>query len=269
MLAEGFEAGNQDGRHSGKNATPPARPLKRPALRRLALKRPAPERRVRGTLVFKRLVRRRPFCDIHPVVHLVVLNGSPHSEGMTATVLRAMVAELESEHTVEWIDTHRLNVKACRGCMICRPEGECILPRDDGHRVGESLRRAGMILVGTPTYWGNMSAPLKLIFDRNVTTFESFYPGRPRPRKRGCYGYIVVTSGARGLVRRLPSQAAGAAHAVRTILRGGGVRILGRLLVGGRPTFAERRSQIEARARRRGRRLGRRLRRAQRLRGAR
>ncbi len=188
---------------------------------------------------------------------------------MTATVLRAMVAELESEHTVEWIDTHRLNVKSCRGCMICRPEGECILPRDDGHRVGESLRRAGMILVGTPTYWGNMTAPLKLLFDRNVTTFQRFLPGRRQPRRRGAYGFIVVTSHSRGLARCAPSQAGGAANAVRTILRGGGVRILGELLVGGRPTFAERRNQIEARARRRGRRLARRLRRAQRLRGAR
>ncbi|MFW5786018.1 MAG: flavodoxin family protein [bacterium] len=198
-------------------------------------------------------------------MHLVVLNGSPHTEGMTATVLRTIVAELEPDHTVEWIDTHRLNVKACRGCMVCRPEGECILPRDDGHRVGESLRRAGMILVGTPTYWGNMTAPLKLLFDRNVTTFESFLPGRPRPRMRGTFGFIVATSGSSGLVRRLPSQAAGAVRSVRAILRGGGVRMLGYLLIGGRATFDQRRDRIEARAHRRGRRLARRLRRGRAL----
>ena len=159
-------------------------------------------------------------------MHIVVLNGSPHSQGMTASLLRALVHPLEEEHVVEWVDVQRLNIKACRGCMACRPEEECALPRDDGHRVGESLRRAEVLVVGTPTYWGNMPAPLKLLFDRNVTAFESFAGRFPRPRKRGALGFILV--------------------------------------VGGREHFADRRERLEAHAERRGARLGARLRRSSR-----
>ncbi len=197
-------------------------------------------------------------------MHIVVLNGSPHTQGMTASLLRALVHPLEEEHVVEWVDVNRLNMKACRGCMACRPEEECALPRDDGHRVGESLRRAEVLVVGTPTYWGNMPAPLKLLFDRNVTAFESFAGRFPRPRKRGAFGFILVTSGSPRWATCLPNQAAGALRAVRTILRAGGLRIHGRMVVGGREHFADRRERLEAHAERRGARLAARLRRSSR-----
>ena len=49
------------------------------------------------------------------------------------------------------------------------------------------------LIVGTPTHWGNMSAQLKLLFDRNVPVFMGEKPnGFPIPRQKGKSAAIVT-----------------------------------------------------------------------------
>lgn len=106
-------------------------------------------------------------------------------------ILRTEIAE---RHKVEWIDVCRLGMAHCTGCMLCRESGECVLPRDDAHRVGERIARADALIVGTPTWWRNMSSPLKQLFDRNVYQLITDVPkGMPRPRHKGKPAAIVAT----------------------------------------------------------------------------
>lgn len=55
--------------------------------------------------------------------------------------------------------------------MRCRETGECSLPHDDGHDLADKIRNADLLVIGSPTHWGGMSAPLKNLFDRNVPVF--------------------------------------------------------------------------------------------------
>lgn len=102
---------------------------------------------------------------------ILVLNGSPRKKGSVATLLRAVVDDLAETHQVEWIDVYDLNMRPCLACMKCRPDGECCFPEDDAHRVGRKIKEADGLIVGTPTHWGNMSAQMKVLFDRIVPVF--------------------------------------------------------------------------------------------------
>jgi putative NADPH-quinone reductase len=186
---------------------------------------------------------------------VLVLNGSPHKKGSTATILRSVAHGVSVTHEVIWVDVYDLEIKPCRGCLRCRPDGECVLPEDDGQRLGRQMGEADALVVGTPTHWGNMSAPLKTLLDRNVPVFEYVGEGLPKPMQKGKLAVIVTASRAPWPYNLLPSQGRGAIRAVRTVLRAGGYRIVGTINV---PNVGPGRA-VPARALARAERLGRRL----------
>jgi len=127
---------------------------------------------------------------------ILVLNGSPRKNGTVASLLKAVAEVLPAENEVEWIDVCKLNMKYCTACMVCREKEVCILPEDDAHIVGKKIQRADALVIGTPTHWGNMCAPLKLLFDRNVPVFMGESPsGMPTPRQKGKRAVVVTACG--------------------------------------------------------------------------
>ncbi len=164
---------------------------------------------------------------------MLVLNASPKKKGKVAGLLSAVADGARGTHDVEWIDVYGLSIKPCISCMKCRPDKPCALPRDDGHVIGEKITASDVLVVGTPTYWGNMSAPLKALFDRNVTTFEHFGISLlPHKLHKGKKALIVTASSAPWPYNLLPSQAAGAVRSVKTVLAGGGFMIVGTIMLG-------------------------------------
>ena len=103
---------------------------------------------------------------------ILFLNGSPRKNGYTLGVMKCIEKEIDSKHTVEWIHSYDLNMKPCLSCLECRPNKECILPKDDGHDVWNKIRSGDAIVIGSPTYFGNISGPLKILIERNLTAIE-------------------------------------------------------------------------------------------------
>jgi NAD(P)H-dependent FMN reductase len=160
---------------------------------------------------------------------ILILNGSPRKKGVTTTILKIIADEARSAGAeVEWVDVNDLSIRPCIGCLKCRPDHECILPKDDANRMGELIERCSGLVVGTPTYWGNMTGPLKLLFDRIVPTIEHYvlYTWRfPKPKHKGKKAAIVTASLAPFPFNQLPSQSRGALRAVKTVLNAGGFDI--------------------------------------------
>lgn len=124
---------------------------------------------------------------------LLVLNGSPRKSGTVASILNAVTEALSGDHEIEWIDVCKLNMKYCTACMACREKGARILPEDNANIVGKKIQGADALVIGTPTHWGNMCTPLKLLFDRNVPVFMGERPsGMPVPRQKGKRAAIVT-----------------------------------------------------------------------------
>jgi NAD(P)H-dependent FMN reductase len=160
---------------------------------------------------------------------ILMLNGSPRKAGVTSSILKIIADEARSAGAeLKWVDVNNLSIRPCIGCLKCRPDKKCILPRDDGHYIGELIESCSALVVGTPTYWGNMPGPLKILFDRNVPVLEYYelYTWRiPRPRHKGKKAAIVTASLSPFPYNVLPSQGTGALRAVRTVLNAAGFDI--------------------------------------------
>jgi len=162
-------------------------------------------------------------------MNVLIIHASPRKRGITSTVLSELESAIDSAREVETIRIHDLNIKPCLGCMKCRPDRPCILPRDDAHVLAEKVKWADFIAIGCPVYWGNMPGTLKLFFDRNVTLFEyaEYKAIRyiPKPQLRGKRAALVVTCIAPFPFNLLRSQSGGTIGSLKTILKAGGVRI--------------------------------------------
>ena len=84
---------------------------------------------------------------------ILMLNGSPRKNGVTSSILKIIADEARSAGgEVEWVDVNSLSIRPCIGCLKCRPDKKCILPRDDGHR----MESCSGLVVEAPNYWGNI-----------------------------------------------------------------------------------------------------------------
>lgn len=187
---------------------------------------------------------------------ILMLNASPRKHGVTTSILKSMAdGAAAADHQIEWVDVNELSIKPCVGCLKCRPDKTCVLPEDDAHRVGALIERSDTLIVGSPTYWGNVTGPLKLLFDRNVPTFEYIGDGLPRPRHKGKQALIVVASSAPFPINLLPSQSRGAVRALKTILRAAGYKISKTINVPNAGDFEQRKPKVLSRAEKIGRNL--------------
>ena len=193
-------------------------------------------------------------------MRILVINGSPHPKGVIANLLKAVTEGLSQNADIEWIDAGKLNIRPCLGCMKCRrdPNGICVLPADDGHVMGQKLRQADGLIIGTPTYWGNMSAQLKLIFDRNVPALMGEKPsGTPIPKHKGKPAVVVTACTTPWPFNWIFAESRGALAAVHEVLKWSGFKTIGRLAQPGtknRPGASEKHL---AKARRMGEKLNR------------
>ena len=191
---------------------------------------------------------------------ILILNGSPRKTGVTSTILRIIADEARSAGAeVEWVDVNNLSIRPCIGCLKCRPDKKCIFPKDDAHRIGELIESCSGLVVGTPTYWGNMTGPLKLLFDRNVPTLEHYvlYTWRfPKPKHKGKRAAIVTASLAPFPFNQLPSQGRGTLRAVKTVLNAAGFDIREQINVPMTPDPAHIGEHWLAKARKLGREIG-------------
>lgn len=160
---------------------------------------------------------------------VLILNASPRKKGVTTTILTEIEDNIASKHTVESVMIYRSNMKPCLGCLKCRPDKKCVLPKDDAHTLGEKIRESDLLIIGSPVYWGNIPGPLKIFFDRNVPLFE-YVEAKPMnripiPQLKGKKAILTISSASPYPYNLLISQSRGTIRALKTILKSGGIRI--------------------------------------------
>ncbi len=107
--------------------------------------------------------------------------GSPRKNGSTATVVDKMIEGLvEKGVDVKRYGLGALDINYCRGCHVCEESGRCV-QRDDMDLVLRDLFAADVVLVASPSYWGDVSGQLKVFIDRctplcNAKTGETAVP---------------------------------------------------------------------------------------------
>ena len=178
-------------------------------------------------------------------MNVLIVNASPRKNGITTSLLAEAERTINSTRDVDVVRIHDLTMKPCIGCLKCRPDKACVLPRDDAQILAEKIKRSDLLILGAPVYWGNMPGTLKIFFDRNVPLFEYCEAKAiryiPRPQLKGKKAILIVSGGAPFPYNLLPSQSRGTIRSLKTILKAGGVKIVSVLNVSDSYNFEKKR----------------------------
>ena len=163
-------------------------------------------------------------------MNVLIINSSPRKKGVTSTLLDEVKAIINPAYRLDTVRIQDLEMRPCIGCLKCRPDKPCVLPRDDAQVLAEKIKEADLLIIGAPVYWGNMPGPLKVFFDRNVPLFEYCEAKAikyiPRPQLKGKKAILIVSGGAPFPYNLLPSQSRGTIRSIKTVLKAGGIKIV-------------------------------------------
>ncbi|HDS62682.1 MAG TPA: flavodoxin family protein, partial [Methanofollis liminatans] len=124
-------------------------------------------------------------------------NGSPRKEGNTARLLAEVLAELEREGIeteLVWIGGKK--VHGCTACGKCfeNRDGKCVIDNDFVNECIAKMTAADGIIIGSPTYFADVSTETKALIDR--AGFVAMANGGMFARKAGAAVVAVRRAGA-------------------------------------------------------------------------
>ena len=97
---------------------------------------------------------------------VLLINGSPHANGCTATALKEVAKTLnENGVDTEIIQVGHLDVRGCVACGQCRKLGKCVFD-DIVCEVGEKFKEADGLILGSPVYYASANGTLSAFADR-------------------------------------------------------------------------------------------------------
>lgn len=116
-------------------------------------------------------------------MNILVLNGSPRSNGNTKKMVEAFHEGAESAgHTVNVVDVCHKRIAGCLACEYCHTNGngECI-QKDDMSEIYSLLNDAEMLVIASPIYYHGITGQLKCTIDR---FYSAAYPRKPEKLKK-------------------------------------------------------------------------------------
>ncbi|AGF80033.1 multimeric flavodoxin WrbA [Desulfocapsa sulfexigens DSM 10523] len=100
---------------------------------------------------------------------VVAFSGSARKNGNTALLLRTALAELEAEGIeTELVQLAGTEINGCIACYQCfqKKDGRCAVEKDCINDCLEKMKGADAILLGSPTYFADVSTEMKALMDR-------------------------------------------------------------------------------------------------------
>ena len=104
---------------------------------------------------------------------VLAINGSPRKKGNTQILLDAAIDELRKAGAeIESISITDVDIKPCNGCRRCYQKlWDCPIG-DDAIKVLKKISFADGLLIGSPVYFGGVTAQLKALFDRSIMPYQ-------------------------------------------------------------------------------------------------
>jgi multimeric flavodoxin WrbA len=131
-------------------------------------------------------------------MNVICVLGSPRSNGNSAAIAKGFreTAE-EMGATVKSYALNDLDYRGCQACMACKTGREDCAVRDDLTAVLDDIRKADVVLLASPIYYGGVSGQLKLFVDRTFCFLKPDFHQNPRPSRlaAGKKAVFVLTQG--------------------------------------------------------------------------
>ena len=119
-------------------------------------------------------------------MQVLIINGSPRKNGVTAAVLHRIEENLRKAGIdVLFYNLGEMKMSHCTGCNYCYRTGYCCM-EDDAELLSKRMEKADGVILGSPTYASNVSGLMKDFIDRGHFVIEQLL------HKKYC---ITVASG--------------------------------------------------------------------------
>ena len=114
----------------------------------------------------------------------ICLMGSPRPKGNSTTIAKHFCDTAEKLGSqVQIFTLNKLNFRGCQGCMTCKTKlDKCVL-KDDLTEVLAAIHDADILVLATPTYFGEVSSQLKTFMDRTFSYLAPDYLTNPTPSR--------------------------------------------------------------------------------------
>jgi len=100
---------------------------------------------------------------------VVAFNGSPRKDGNTAMLLNTVLMELSKTGIqTELVQVGGRRIHGCIACMKCfeNQDRHCSVKSDILNELIDKMAEADGIIIGSPTYFANVSSDAKALIDR-------------------------------------------------------------------------------------------------------
>lgn len=99
-------------------------------------------------------------------MNVLLLNGSPHSNGCTSRALKELEKVLNDEGiNTETFNIGNKNIRGCISCRNCKKNGKCVFD-DIVNEIAPKFEKADGLVVGTPVYYAGSNGTIISLLDR-------------------------------------------------------------------------------------------------------
>ena len=103
-------------------------------------------------------------------MNVVAFCGSARKNGNTKLLLETVLEPLkEAGAETELVELSGSDLKGCKACFVCikNKDGSCVVKDDMLNECVEKMARADAIILGSPTYFADVSTEMKALIDRS------------------------------------------------------------------------------------------------------
>ena len=99
--------------------------------------------------------------------NILVISASPRKGGNSDVLCDEFIkGAQQAGHKVEKIFLRNFKVNYCTGCGVCNSTHKCVQKDDDMNDWIAAMFAADGVILGSPTYFANVSTEMKALIDR-------------------------------------------------------------------------------------------------------
>lgn len=115
---------------------------------------------------------------------IACLMGSPRPNSNSACLARRFCEKAESlGASARTFTLNKLSYRGCQACMVCKTKLDHCVLKDDLSEVLEAVKEADILVIATPTYYGEVSSQVKAFIDRTYSYLVPDYMTNPNPSR--------------------------------------------------------------------------------------
>lgn len=100
----------------------------------------------------------------------LAINGSPRKNGNTTILLNTVLEQLtEKDWETELVQLGGQPISGCKACFGCfaKKNQKCVINNDIFNEIMAKMVKADAIILGSPTYFADVTAEMKALLDRS------------------------------------------------------------------------------------------------------